>query len=181
MKHTLVGFTLLLVLLLSSCGQNKDLQHVETQDSIDDILQSSELTKFSFEGTIFRYGEQSYDVTTCEEAINCILSADSVGEKIVIKCHVGPNNGVYCIFNTVSESFETNIYGSHLIWHSGDITTGVYAFWSDIYTYDGKIIKSYDLADGNYIYDLAYSDNHTKLKVTILCDDGTEQIDIIDL
>ena len=90
-------------------------------------------------------------------------------------------NGVYCIFDTVSEAFETNLYGSHLIWHSDDITTGVYVFWSDIYTYDGEIVISYALADGNYIYDLAYSDNYTKLKVTILCDDGTEQIDIIEL
>ena len=180
MKHTLTVLTLLLVLLLSSCGQNKDLQHEEIKDSSDDILQSSELTEFSFEGTIFHYREQSYDVTSRVEAINSILSAVPVGEKIVIECHVGPKNGVYCIFNTVSKSFETDIFGNHLIWHSDDITT-VYSFWSDVYTYDGEIIKSYDLAGNAFIYDLTYSDNHSKLNVTILCDDGTEQIDIIDL
>ncbi len=181
MKHTLPVLTLLLALLLSSCGQNQDLKHEEIQDSTDDILQSPELTEFSFEGTIFHYGEKSYDVTSRVEAISSILSAVPVGEKIVIECHVGPKNGVYCIFNTVSESFDTDIFGNHLIWHSDDITTAVYSFWSDVYTYDGKIIKSYDLAGNDLIYDLAYSDKHSKLNVTILCDDGTEQIDIIDL
>lgn len=181
MKYTLTVLTFLLVLLLSSCGANKDLQHKETKDSSGDISQFPELTEFSFEGTIFHYGEQSYDVTSRVEAINSILSAVPVGDKIVIECHVGPKNGVYCIFNTVSESFETDIYGNHLIWHSDDITTAVYSFWSDVYTYDGELIKSYDLAENAFIYDLTYSDNRSKLNVTILCDDGTEQIDIIDL
>lgn len=135
MKDTLTVLTFLLVLLLSSCGANKDLQHKETKDSSGDISQFPELTEFSFEGTIFHYGEQSYDVTSRVEAINSILSAVPVGDKIVIECHVGPKNGVYCIFNTVSESFETDIYGNHLIWHSDDITTAVYSFWSDVYTY----------------------------------------------
>ena len=160
---------------------SKDLLHEESNDSTDNILNSSELTEFSFEGTIFHYGEHSYDVTSRAEAINSILSVIPVGEKIVIECHVGPANGVYCIFNTVSESFETDIFGNHLIWHSDDITTAVYSFWSDVYTYDGEIIKSYDLDGNAFIYDLTYSDDHSKLNVTILCDDGTEEIDIIDL
>lgn len=181
MKYTLTVLTLLPVLLLSACGQNKDLQQVEIQAPTDEILQSSELNEFSFEGTIFHYGEQSYDVTSRVAAVNCILSAVPVGEKIVIECHVGPKNGVYCIFDTVSGSFETDISGNHLIWHSDDITTAVYSFWSDVYTYDGEIIKSYDLEGNEFIYDLSYSDDYAKLKVTILCDDGTEKIDIIDL
>ncbi len=181
MKHTLPVLTLLLALLLSACGQNKDLQHEEVQDPTDDTVQTSGSTECSFEGTMFHYGEQSYDVTSRVEAITSILSAVPVGEKIVIECHVGPKNGVYCIFDTVSQSFERDIFGNHLIWHSDDITTAVYAFWSDIYTYDGTIIRSYDLPENDLIYDLAYSDEHTKLSVTILHDDGTEQIDIIDL
>lgn len=167
MKHTLTVLTLLLAFLLFSCGQSVDVQQEETE--------------FSFEGTTFYYGEQSYDVTSRVEAINSILSAAPVGDKIVIECHVGPKNGVYCIFDTVSESFETELCGNHLIWNNDDLSTAVYSFWSDVYTYDGEIIKSYDLAENEFIYDLAYSDDGTKLNVTIQCDDGTEQIDTIDL
>lgn len=181
MRHTLTALTLLLVLLLSSCGQPQDLQQIDAQSPSDNVTQSSEPAKCSFEGTTFHYGDHCYDVTSRVEAINSILSAVPVGEKIVIECHVGPKNGVYCIFNTVNQSFETDILGNHLIWHSDDVTTAVYSFWSDIYTYDGSIIKSYNLAENEFIYALAYSDNYTKLNVTILCDDGTEQIDIIDL
>jgi len=41
--------------------------------------------------------------------------------------------------------------------------------------------KSYDLSENEFIYELAYSDNDTKLNVTIVCDDGTKRIDVIDL
>ena len=142
---------------------------------------SPDPTDFSFERTIFHYGEHDYDVTSRSEAINSILSAVPVGEKIVVECHVGPKNEVYCIFDTVSKSFVGDLTGNHLIWYDNDITTAIYSFWSDIYTYDGSIIKSYDLAENESIYDLAFSDHNTKLIVTITCDDGTERTDIIDL
>ena len=74
-----------------------------------------------------------------------------------------------------------DLKGTHLIWYNDDITTAIYAFWSDIYTYDGSIIKSYDLTENELIYDLAFSDNNTKLIVTITRDDGTERTEIIDL
>ncbi len=142
---------------------------------------SSNLEDFSFEGTTFRYGEHDYDVTSRVEAINSILSAVPVGEKIVVVCHTGPKNEVYCIFDTVSKSFVDDLKGNHLIWYNDDITTAIYACWSDIYRYDGSIIKSYDLAENELIYDLTFSDNNTKLVVTITCDDGTERTDMIDL
>ncbi len=181
MKNTLTVLTLFLVVLLSSCGQRQELQQVDVQKPSDNITQTSEPTSFSFEGTTFRYEEQDYDVTSRVKSINSILAVIPVGEKIVIECHVGPKNGAYCIFDTVSKSFETDLIGNHLIWYNDDITTAIYSFWSDVYTYDGKIIKSYDLPENKFIYDLAFTDNNTKLCVTIVCDDGTEQIDIIDL
>lgn len=175
MKHTLAIWTLLLALLLSSCGQSQQ------QNAPDDVQQTTEQTEFSFEGTTFHYGEHDYDLTLRSPSITSILSAVLVGDKIVIEGHCGPKNGVYCIFDTVSESFETDLWGHHLIWHSDDITTAIYAFWSDIYTYDGSIIKKYDLAENEFIYNLEYTENYTKLKVTIVCDDDTQQIDTLDL
>lgn len=35
------------------------------------------------------------------------------------------------------------------------------------------LIKSYDLSENEFIYELACSDNNTKLNVIIVCDDGT--------
>lgn len=145
------------------------------------IVDAAKSTEFSFEGTVFRYGEQDYDITLRSQSINSILTAVPVGNKIVIECHVGPKNGIYCIFNTVSRSFEKDIEGHNLIWHSDDIATAVYAFWSEIHTYNGSMIKKYNLEENELIYGLEYAESNTKLKVTIVCDDGTERTDIIDL
>lgn len=114
----------------------------------------------SFEGTVFRYAGQDYDISTRIKSVNSILSVIPVGQKFVIECHIGPKNGAYCIFDTENESFDEDIIGNHLIWHSDDITTSVYSFWSEIHTYDGSIIKKYDLEEDAFIYDLAFSDNY---------------------
>jgi hypothetical protein len=57
----------------------------------------------------------------------------------------------------------------------------VYSYWSGIYAYNGDLIRAYDLTENQYIYGLAYSDDHTMLNVTIVGYDDTEQIDVIDL
>lgn len=181
MRRARLVFLLSLAILLSACGQNRELQQDQFQNITDDAQQSAELSEFSFEGTTFRHGEHTYDLSSRVEAINSILSAVPVGEKIVVECHVGPKNGAYCIFDTASESFETDLLGHHLIWHSDDITTAVYAFWSEVYTYDGSVLKTYDLTEDEYISGLTFSDDHTKLNVTIRGEDGTEKADIIEL
>lgn len=109
------------------------------------------------------------------------MSVTPAREKLVIECHVGPKNSIYCIFDTKSKCFDTDLTGNHLTWYNNDITTSVYSFWSDVYAYDGSIIKAYDLAENEFIHDLAFSDHDTKLNVTIICDEGTERIDTIDL
>jgi len=190
MKGKIGGILLIICMLgLTACASSKQVNKTESttiiQESIeetqDDTTQTTEETEFSFEGTTFYYGEDSYDITSRMETVNAILSAVSVGEKIVIECHVGPKNGVYCIFDTVSKSFENDIIGNHLVWHDDDFTTAVYSFWSEIYTYDGQLIKSYELVENEYIYDLTFSSDNKQLQVVIVGNDGTEQTDIVDL
>ena len=181
-KKILIPVVLLMcVLLLSSCGQGQNLQERTSPDAQSGSLQTSEQASFSFEGTVFHYGAHDYDVSSRNLLINSILSAIPVGKKIVIECHVGPNNGVYCIFDTESESFDEDILGNNLIWHSDDITTAVYSFWSEIHTYDGSVIKTYNLAEDSVIYDLAFCDNYEKLDVTIAHDDNSTETDTIAL
>lgn len=115
------------------------------------------------------------------DVINSIIDVIPVGEKIVVECHVGPKNAVYCIFDTTSQSFESDLIGCNLIWYDNDIKTAVYSFWSDIYAYDGSVIKSYDFTDNEFISDLMFSDDNTKLIVTICTDDGGERSDTIEL
>ena len=181
MKRLSITAMLMCVVLLSSCRQGQNLQQGESSDPQSGSLQTSEQAGFSFEGTVFYYGNHDYNVSSRNQSINSILSAVPVGQKIVIECHVGPKNGVYCIFDTESESFDEDIIGNNLIWHSDDITTSVYSFWSEVHTYDGSIIKTYDLAEDALIYELKFSDDCTKLDVTIVHDDGTDETDTITL
>ena len=181
MKRVLLPLLFLIMFLLPACEQQQDFSEIDDQELSNNVTQSFEEKDFSFEGTTFYYGGQSYDVTSRVEAINSILSAVPVGDKIVIECHVGPKNEVYCVFDTIDRSFEADIFGNHLIWYNDDITTAVYSFWSDIYSYDGNIIKSFDFAEDEFIYDLTFSDENAQLIVTIVCGDGTEEIDMIDL
>lgn len=181
MKLTPITTMFMCVLLLSSCGQGQKLQEGTSPNAQSGSPQTSEQANFSFEGTIFHYGTHDYDVSSRNQSINGILSAIPVGQKIVIECHVGPKNGVYCIFDTESESFDEDIIGNNLIWHSDDIATSVYSFWSEVHTYDGDIIKTYNLAEDALIYDLKFSDDCTKIDVTIVDDDGTDETDTIAL
>ncbi|MGN1176398.1 MAG: hypothetical protein ACI4S1_13180 [Roseburia sp.] len=189
MKRILVTIISFMMLLLSACGKQK----TSSQEPSESVVQSSETVdlsgiektgnseNFSFEGTVFHYGEKEYDVTSRVEAINSIIDAIPVGEKIIVECHVGPKNSVYCIFDTNSQSFENDLIGCNLIWYDNDIKTAVYSFWSYIYAYDGSVIKSYDFAGNEFITGLMFSDDKTKLIVTICTDDDGERSDTIDL
>ena len=85
----------------------------ESPDAQSGSQQAPEQEQFSFEGTVFCYRTHDYDLTSRNQLINSILSAVPVGQKIVIECHAGPKNGVYCIFDTESESFDEDIIGNH--------------------------------------------------------------------
>lgn len=168
MKLIPITAMLMCILLLSSCRQRQNLHEGESPDAQSGSLQTSEQAEFSFEGTVFHYETHDYDVSSRNQSINSILSAVPVGQKIVIECHAGPKNGVYCIFDTESESFDEDIMGNHLTWHSDDITTSVYSFWSEVHTYDGSVIKTYDLAEDALIYGLKFSSaGNTRKKVGI--------------
>ena len=75
MKRKRSVLPLALAILLSACGQNRDLQQDQFQNTTEDTQQSAEPSEFSFEGTTFCYGENSYDLSSRVKAINCILSA----------------------------------------------------------------------------------------------------------
>ena len=183
MKKTVCLLLVSLMLFVSGCAAEEKELRIEPQPVEGRPLQTEYVfpAEYSFEGTVFWYGGRSYDLAARTEGITGILSAVPAGETIVLECHAGPKNGIYCIFDTVDQTFEKEIAGNHLTWHSDDVTTAVYAFWSDIYTYDGTLVKSYPLAENEFIRSLRFSDDHTKLHVGIWQSSGTERTDSIPL
>lgn len=181
MKIIPIVTALMCMLLLSSCSRAENIPNTQSTTVQADTTAALQTVGFSFDGTVFHYGDHDYDLSDRVETINSIVSILPAGNKIVIQCHVGPKNGIYCIFDTESQTFDDDIRGNNLIWHDDDITTAVYSFGSGIYAYDGSLIKSYELTDSAYIYDLAFDDHNTRLNVTIFRIDDDEMEDTIAL
>ena len=82
MRRILIMHMLLLMLLCSACGQE---QAVQQSDAPTRSGVSEPVNSYSFEGTVFRYRGQDYDVASRVGGVNSIVSAFPVGEKIVVE------------------------------------------------------------------------------------------------
>lgn len=189
MKYALRKKALLvcaLLLLLSGCGRvgASGQEEPEPRPGTQADLQTEpgeDGAEFSYEGTVFRYGERSWDLAERVPSATAILSVRPVGDKLLVECHCGPKNGVYCVFDPAGGSFGEEITGNHLIWYGDDLTTAVYSFWSEVRTYDGTVLRDFDLPEEEYIYHLAFSEDRTRVSVTIVKDDGTDRTELIGL
>ena len=179
MKKRILAFLFVMVLLLSSCTQEpvEPIQGITPPATSVDEPQPA----YSYDGTIFTYAGQSYDLSERNQMVNSIMSCTPVGEYIVIDGHTGPQNSVYNIFNTESLSFEPDICGVHLIWYDDDITTAVYSFWSDVYTYGGQLLATLPLSEGDLVYNLKFTEDHSKVEATILANDGGERVETVNI
>lgn len=137
--------------------------------------------KFSFAGTVFTYEDLIYDISDRVPGVNAILSCTKAGKHIVIDGHIGPKNGAYLLFNTETRQFEDEIFGSNFIWYDDDISTAVYAFWNEIYRYDGSLVGTVLMTEGSYLYGLEFAENHSKVKATIMTESGDMKEQIFDL
>ena len=137
--------------------------------------------KFSFAGTVFTYEDLIYDISDRVPGVNAILSCTKAGKHIVIDGHIGPKNGAFLLFNTETRQFEDEIFGSNFIWYDDDITTAVYAFWNEIYRYDGSLVGTVLMTEGSYLYGLEFAENHSKVKATIMTESGDTEEQIFDL
>lgn len=140
-------------------------------DSAPDASSTTE-PLYSFDGTIFYYKQNSYDISERQRLINQIMSSTPVGQYIIVEGHTGPKNAVYCIYNTETQVFEKDIIGANLIWLDDDITTAIYSFWSDVCAYDGSVIASIELVYPEFIRKLAFADNNSHVEVTVETEAG---------
>lgn len=133
------------------------------------------------QNTVFTYAGQEYDLAERDGNINAITDWTLVGKYLVFEGHTGPQNNIYCIFDTESKSFEPDLAGANLIFHGDDIATGIYSFWSNVYAYDGTLLGSYELEESEFIYELRYSEDASQVEVDIVSDIGDQRTEYIDL
>lgn len=139
--------------------------------------------EFTFSRTKFQYGGKEYDVNDWLgfEATDGINSVTRVGDTYVLQCHVGPQDGLYVMFNPAEPGAAAYVAGTNMIWRDDDLSTAVLSNQSGVYSLiDGELLKSYDLAENEFISDLSFSASAGKLVVTISGDDG-KRTDLIEL
>ena len=122
-------------------------------------------------GTVFSYGGESWDLAE-QSPVTSLLGCATAGRYVVVTGHGGPVNAVYFIFDTESRTFSRPLIGTHLIWRNDDLSTAVYADGGSILSIDGRTLAELGLAEGEYVYDLAYSQDGTALAVTIVSSEG---------
>ena len=142
MKRVTVLF-LLLILVLSLAGCN------------------NRYMGYSYEGTVFSYDGNDYEITEREKLVYSIRSYERIGKHILVVGNMGKNAAYYGIFNTETQEFETDIIASQITYWDDDIYSLVYCIDNKIYDYCGNAIGGYELSDSEYIYDI-YLENEGK-------------------
>ena len=86
----------------------------------------------------------------------------------------------YGIFNPKTKSIEKELFGTNLIYHNDDIKTAVYAFWSELYDYEGNLIVNCDLKESEFIYQISFLNDNSQIEVTI-SDGENDRKEVYDL
>lgn len=147
-----------------------------SQDEINNLHGDTASDDFSISGTVFSYGDESWDLAEQSPAITSLLNCDAVGQYVVITGHGGPKNALYFIFDTESRSFSNAFIGTHLVWQCDDLSTAAYVDGNNILSIDGRTLAELDLAENEYVYGLSYSQDGTVLTATIVSSEETERI-----
>ncbi len=127
----------------------------------------------------FVYDGKKYDLSELFPGVNGVEEWARIGKYVVAVGHVNPHNSAFAIINTETQKIEHHFGGSAPTYHGNDINTIVYAFWEQIIAYDGTVLATLELADGEYIRELKYTDDSKKIEVTIVNEDGERTV-IID-
>lgn len=127
----------------------------------------------------FVYDGKKYDLSELFPGVNGVEEWANIGKYVIAVGHVNPHNSAFAVINTETQKIEHHFGGSAPTHHSDDINTIVHAFWEQIIAYDGTVVATLELADGEYIRELKYTDANQKIEVTIVNEDGERTV-IID-
>lgn len=143
-----------LCLLLTACGADSPTAPADPPEE-----PPVETTGEPASGVIFTYNGKDYDLQERNPMVNSLMAETPVGGVIVVEGHIGPDAGYYGIFDTETEAFVKDIEGANLSWRDDDISTAAYSIWSEIYGYDGNLLKKLDLSESEYISGLTWKDS----------------------
>lgn len=127
----------------------------------------SKAIEISYEGTVFSYDGNDYEITEREKLVYSIRGYERIGKHILVVGNVGKNAEYYGIFNTEIQEFETDIIASRITYRDDDIYSLVYCIDNKLYDYCGNAIGGYELLDSEYIYDIYFENEGKELVIEI--------------
>ena len=176
---------------MAACSSEEEIPEEETdasqteesteQEEQPESAEDNDDIGYTVNGTEFWYNGNTYDLTEYDDMINAITEVTPVQHLLVLNCHISPKIGIYAIYDTVNQKFVDYLPGTNLIWYDDDFETAYYAFWSEIHNHDGITVKSYKLGDETFITDMAFSEDHSQLLVTLTDPDGEETNDVVEI
>ncbi len=116
---------------------------------------------------VFEYDGVKYDFWELYDGVNGVFEWARLDQYVIAWGHVNPNIGIYAVINTEMQKIEHQFTGGPATYYGDDINTVVYAFWNTIKAYDGTVLAELTLLEGEYIDELAYSEDKTQIIVTI--------------
>mgnify|MGYP001040335976 FL=1 len=163
-----------LCLLLTACGADSPTAPADPPESPPEEIAGEPVS-----GVIFTYNGKDYDLQERNPMVNALMAETPVGGTIVVEGHIVPNVAYYGIFDTETETFIKDIEGANLTWRDDDISTAAYSLWSEIYDYDGGLLKKLDLSDSEYISGLTWKDSqHLTVEISSINSESPEALEI---
>ncbi len=128
---------------------------------------------------IFEYDGVKYDLWEIHTELQGVWEEVRIGKYVVAKAWINKDNFLFALINTETQKIEHHFVGSVFTWHSDDITTIVYARYNTIQSFDGTLFVDLVLGPGEYIRQLAYSEDKTQIIVTREMQDSSMQTSTI--
>lgn len=147
--------------------EEAEKQQILEQPISEPDLQQNEEPQIYVEGTIFHYKGTDFDITERNSLVYNVREYIELDSYILVVGSIGKNAEYYGVFNTATQTFERDIEASRLIYRNNDIRTMVYFFEKEIFDYDGNVIRTCELEESEYIYDISFAEDGTKLKIEI--------------
>ena len=116
----------------------------------------------------FVYDGKKYDLSKLFPGVNGVGEWAHIGKYVVSVGHVNPHNSAFAVINTETKKIEHHFGGSAPTYHSDDINTIVYAFWNNVCALDGTVLATLELAEGEYIRELKYTDDFQKIEAMVV-------------
>lgn len=176
----LIVCCLIAALSLFACTDTKKIPPESSADETfletETETETEEETKEETEGVVdsvpeewhvFEYDGVKYDFWELYDGVNGVGEWARIGPYVIAWGHVNPNVGIYAVIHTETQKIEHHFAGGPATYYGDDINTVVYAFWNTIKAYDGTVLAELTLLEGEYIDEVAYSEDRTQIVVTV--------------